>query len=97
MLWFSEIENACLVAERRRVATPAQTADFLSRLSALPVTADSSPPQLRRDAILGLARTHSLTAYDATYLELAMRLGKALATFDRVLTNAALTVGVALL
>ena len=27
-LWFTEIENACLVAERRRIVKPAQTTDF---------------------------------------------------------------------
>ena len=93
-LWFSEIENVCLVAERRRLVTPAQTADFLSRLSGLPVAMDDSPPQSRRDAILGLGRAHALSAYDATYLELSMRLGTTLATFDQGLTRAASAAGV---
>ena len=93
-LWFTEIENACLVAERRRIVKPAQTTDFLNRLSALPISVDTSSPQSRRDGILGLGRTHALSAYDATYLELSMRLGIGLATFDQGLMRAATAVGV---
>jgi len=32
--------------------------------------------------VLALARSYGLTAYDAAYLELALRRGAALATFD---------------
>jgi predicted nucleic acid-binding protein len=44
--------------------------------------------------ILDLGRRHGLTAYDATYLELAMRTGGMLATFDRKLADAARVAGV---
>jgi predicted nucleic acid-binding protein len=43
-----------------------------------------------------LARSHGLSSYDATYLELAQRLGAALASFDRQLNGAAAAIGVAL-
>ena len=46
---------------------------------------------------MSLAREHELTAYDAAYLELAMRLGLPLATGDRKLRTAARRVGVGLL
>jgi predicted nucleic acid-binding protein len=46
--------------------------------------------------ILALARSHALSSYDATYLELAQRLGAALASFDRQLNRAAGAIGVAL-
>ena len=39
--------------------------------------------------ILPLARARRLTAYDATYLELAMRMGMPLATRDAALARAA--------
>ncbi len=97
VLWFSEVANACLVAERRRIVTPAQTADYLGRLAALPIAPDPIMPGLRRDAVLGLGREHGLSAYDAAYLELAMRAGAALATFDTALTRAAVAVGVIIL
>ena len=38
---------------------------------------------------LSLARTHRLSIFDATYLELAMRLSLPLATFDNGLIRAA--------
>jgi predicted nucleic acid-binding protein len=44
---------------------------------------------------LSLARGHNLTAYDAAYLELAIRRGLPMATIDRKLRTAAEPVGVA--
>ena len=41
-----------------------------------------------RDTALTLARAYGLTAYDATYLELALRTRRTLATFDRQLAEA---------
>jgi predicted nucleic acid-binding protein len=46
--------------------------------------------------VVALARTHNLTAYDASYLELAMREGIPLATLDDKLQAAAVTSGVPL-
>lgn len=44
--------------------------------------------------MISLARTHNLTAYHATYLELALRLRIPLATFDQALAQAASSAGV---
>jgi predicted nucleic acid-binding protein len=63
----------------------------------LPISIDSASPTARRDAIVGLGRQHGLTAYDATYLELAMRIGSPLASFDRSLSKVAQTVGIELI
>jgi len=46
--------------------------------------------------VLALSRKHRLTAYDAAYLELAMRLDVELATLDGELRLAALSEGVVL-
>ncbi len=43
-----------------------------------------------------MARTHNLTVYDASYLELASRLGLPLCTLDTQLIQAAPKIGVAL-
>ena len=48
-------------------------------------------------AVLDLARDEALTAYDASYLELALRLGLPLATKDAALRRAAAALGVRLL
>lgn len=42
----------------------------------------------RRDLIWALAREHQLTPYDATYLDLALRVNATLATFDKDLAKA---------
>ena len=49
---------------------------------------ETESPELRQSAVLALARSHSLTAYDAMYLELALRRGAPLATFDSQLATA---------
>lgn len=87
-LWHTEIANALLVAERRLVVTEAQTIDYLNRLSQLPITTDSVAVTSRRDLVMALAREHGLTAYDAIYLDLALRTNSTLATFDMKLANA---------
>ena len=48
-------------------------------------------------SIWALLRQHKLTAYDASYLELAIRHGLPIATFDTALMKAALDAGVDLL
>ncbi|WP_311196909.1 type II toxin-antitoxin system VapC family toxin [Rugamonas apoptosis] len=95
-LWHVEVANALLVGERRRVITPAQSQQFLSRLDQLPITVDSALPGSRRDAVMGIARQYGLSAYDACYLDLAVRTMATLATFDNKLADAARNAGVAL-
>jgi predicted nucleic acid-binding protein len=46
--------------------------------------------------VLALARQERLTAYDAAYLELAMREGLPIATLDQEIRDAAARVGVPL-
>jgi predicted nucleic acid-binding protein len=48
-------------------------------------------------ALESLARKHNLAAYDAAYLDLAIRQELPLATSDEALKKAALTEGVALI
>ena len=95
-LWHLEVSNALLVAERRSVLPQADSDRFLARLSSLPFFTDSEPVAERSSRILVLARSHGLSSYDATYLELAQRLGAVLASFDRQLNRAAVALGVAL-
>ena len=87
-LWHTEVINSLLVGERRGILTAALSADYLSRLSLLPIATDDGAPVGRRDLVMSLARQHNLSAYDATYLDLALRSGSTLATFDGDLANA---------
>ncbi len=92
-IWFVEVANALLTAERRHVSTRAAATRFLADLDALPITVDSWTPGDLQPEILRLGRLHVLTAYDATYLELALRTNSLLATFDRKLAAACRTAG----
>jgi predicted nucleic acid-binding protein len=87
-LWHIEVANALLVAERHGVAKEAQVVDYLQRLSQLPIVTDDAEISRRQEIIMALGRQFQLTAYDATYLELAMRTGSTLATFDAKLASA---------
>ena len=95
-LWHLEVTNALLVAERRSVLPQAESDRFLAGLSGLPMLTDTDPTPERGTRILALARNHGLSTYDATYLELAQRLGARLASFDRQLNRAAGVIGVPL-
>ena len=88
VLWHIEVSNALLVGERRRVITEAQTIDYLARLSDLPLITETAVSPTVRHQILSLGREYGLTAYDATYMELALRTQSTLATFDAKLAGA---------
>jgi predicted nucleic acid-binding protein len=95
-LWPLEVANVLLMGERRKRSTQAKATKWLRFLTALPIAVDTQTPGLAFDPILSLARSLELTAYDAAYLELAMRLGLPLATRDDALEKAAQAVGVTL-
>ena len=96
-LWPVEAVNGLLTAERRGRITGAERQRLANLLRALPISVDDQTASQALTATAHLAEQHQLTAYDATYLELAVRLGLPLATNDRALTAAAKSVGVALL
>ena len=93
-LWHLELANVLLMAERRGKITGADAAVRLELVSALPVTVDHATAARAWREILTLARAQELTAYDAAYLELAVRRNCPLATRDKALKDAALRVGV---
>ena len=93
-LWPLEIRNILVVNERRGRIDGADADAFLRDLDRLPI-------RVRHDtdmrAVLLLARKHQLTAYDAAYLDLAVRTSAALATLDGTLARAAGEEGVQLI
>lgn len=97
MFWHLEVANVLAVAERRKRITPADTAEFVELLETLMIVLDNETPTRAFNRMLDLARTQRLTAYDAAYLELSMRLGVPLATKDSALGTAATRLGVAVL
>ena len=93
-LWRLEFGNALTQAERRGRITAAQLTTTLELVRNLPITTDAETDSRAFREILNLARTPSLTTYDASYLELAMRHGVPLATLDKALIRAARGVAV---
>lgn len=89
-----EIRNVLVVNERRGRIDRTDSARFLMRLRNLHLLHDDAHDE---EAVLALARDHMLSAYDAAYLETALRRGDRLATLDRALANAAAAEGVALI
>ena len=96
--WRHEMLNALLMGERRKRLTPELTQAFLEDLQRLPVDVDVHADS---DTVFAttqaLCRKHRLTAYDAAYLEIAIREKIALATVDEDLKRAALIDGVVVL
>jgi len=93
-LWWFEIRNILIVAERRKRLTVVKTNAFLGSMRRLRISMDRAPEEA--DVIL-LARRHGLTIYDSSYLELAMRTAVPLATLDKKLAAAAKSEGVHLI
>jgi predicted nucleic acid-binding protein len=92
-IWPLELGNVLVTAERRGRIDAAQLAEFVALVRELPVVIDQETPQRAFDEVLALARAERLTTYDASYLELAMRLGVPLATQDKELRRAAERLG----
>jgi predicted nucleic acid-binding protein len=95
-LWFVEITNVLGMAERRSRLDTAGMQRASALIQLLPLVMDEPASLAWSRPVLTLMRTYLLTAYDATYLELAMRLRLPLATKDRELLVAAPASGVPL-
>lgn len=93
-IWPLEVANGLLVAESRGRMERIDATRFTRLLLALPVVVD--PVDRRRvfEVTRLLAGRHGLSAYDAHYLELALRYGIPLATLDQQLGQAARAEGV---
>lgn len=88
-IWPLEVANALLVAERRKRISQADSAAALAALAKLPIELDAETGQRAGHGTLALARQHTLSVYDAAYLELVTRTGATLASLDEPLRKAA--------
>jgi predicted nucleic acid-binding protein len=88
--------NILLMAGRRRRVQERELARLLEAITTLPVTIHVVDIDLACGAVALLGKQHELTAYDASYLELALRLGVPLATQDDALVRAAAAAGATL-
>lgn len=93
-IWPLEVANVLVTAERRKDLKPAQVTNFTEELSAWPIQVDTLGLDRAFQQILSAARIYRISAYDAAYLELAIREGLPLATLDNDLRKAARAAGV---
>ena len=94
-LWRAEVMNTLIQASRRQRISETEVVEYFTYLEHLAV--EEATQVIPVGQILSLCMEHGLTAYDAMYLALAMRLGEPLATLDKQLGNAARKVGVVVL
>ena len=92
--WALEVANGFLVAERRGRIAARDVAGLTKFVLALPIAVDPVARRRPLGSVHRLARSHRLSAYDAAYLELAIRYGIPIATLDSPLREAARAEGV---
>ncbi len=95
-LWHLELGNVLLGAKRRGRIDQAGIEGFLSRLAVYDIAVDDQTMERAWQKTLDLALQHSLSTYNAAYLEFALRRGLPLASLDRELIAAARACGVTL-
>ena len=96
-LWPLEVANALLVLTRRGKLKRQERQTAIGWLQCLPVRIDHDMASMAFRRLSELADEHTLSVYDAAYLELAQRRSLPLGTKDGPLRRAALTCGVEVL
>ncbi|WIG56202.1 MAG: hypothetical protein OJF61_001990 [Rhodanobacteraceae bacterium] len=84
------------MAQKRGRLTTAQRMAFIEALLQLPIELAAPGRRAVLDTQTSLAERYALTAYDAAYLDLALRHGLPLATQDKAMKSAATKAGVAI-
>jgi predicted nucleic acid-binding protein len=93
-IWPVEITNALLVGERRKRIRQPEVRRFVELLKGLSILEDVQPFADTVSNVLPLAREYDLSAYDAAYLDVAVRHGAPLATLDGALQKAGRAAGI---
>lgn len=92
--WGLEVANVIARAEAKALVAEARSGVFLEMLEDIDIEVDAATFSHALSDTLQLARRYRLSAYDASYLELALRRGLSLATLDEDLQKAAKKAGV---
>jgi predicted nucleic acid-binding protein len=93
-IWLWELGNVLAMAYRRNRLPRTHYERGLELAAQAQVEIDEPPTLHRRSQILRLAEAHHLTYYDASYLELVVRLNGTLVSRDRHLVQAAQACGI---
>ena len=76
-IWGLEVANVIARAEAKGLVTEARSEAFLEMLEGVDIEVDTATSAHALSGTLQLARRYKLSAYDATYLELAYEAGLA--------------------
>lgn len=87
--WHLEVANLGRMSVRRKRLTASELRDALEQIAQFTVVIDDSTTRQAWNRTLDLSERYDLTAYDAAYLELALRRGLPLLTRDGALRRAA--------
>lgn len=93
-VWPLEFTNAFVIAQRRKLLARDMVSGAIERGGRLAILIDTAAVSMAR--LAQLAAQYNLTAYDASYLELALRLNLRLASKDEPLCAAARKAGLLL-
>jgi len=95
-IWALEAANVLVKAQAKGLVSEARSAAFVGLLQDMAFATDTRTAERALGDTLQLARRFKLSSYDASYLELALREGLALATLDDQLRAAMLQTGIVL-
>jgi predicted nucleic acid-binding protein len=93
-LWPVEVCNVLAYAERRGRISGVEVLQFFALLSRLPITIEPPLHAAQMPQLYSLTTSRQLSAYDASYLEVAMRRGLPIGSCDAKLVASAKQVGV---
>lgn len=93
-VWRAEFAATLLTLTHNRRLQPARVPAILDEIDRLDLVEDATPPSVR--SLIDIGRRNALSAYDASYLELALRLKLPLAARDATLRRAAERAGILL-
>ena len=91
MIWLLEVDNVLLMAEKKQRITHLNAIAFKNALKQLSIQQEAYSQE-----VYEIAREFQLTAYDASYLCLALSKNSPIATLDKALLNAAKKSGISL-
>lgn len=94
MLWWYEITNVLVVSERRNRLTHADIQEIMLLFDQFEFNTDNSFGTDHSNKLYEVAQKYTLSSYDASYLELAVRKSANLASLDNKLIESAKKAGV---
>ena len=84
-LWWYEITNVLIVAERRERITYSNASKIISLFEEFEIETDTRHGSIYSKELFEIAKSNHLSVYDASYIELALRINGGIASLDRQL------------